>query len=141
MPWRSFQNLFLDMLPECPWILKKWMYMFDFFLHNIYEEILDFAFFFLLCLLSVAIKWFFPFFQIQSNSYKKAVRRLEALENLFEKHEIAKSPLIEQKLKLLNRKEELTARIRSIKKTMRSSTALAFKDELKARKRVLRRLG
>ncbi|PPE02792.1 hypothetical protein GOBAR_DD00161 [Gossypium barbadense] len=78
---------------------------------------------------------------IQSNSYKKAVRRLEALENLFEKHEIAKSPLIEQKLKLLNRKEELTARIRSIKKTMRSSTALAFKDELKARKRVLRRLG
>ncbi|XP_022723216.1 DExH-box ATP-dependent RNA helicase DExH9 [Durio zibethinus] len=78
---------------------------------------------------------------IQSNSYKKAVRRLEALENLFEKHEIAKSPLIEQKLKLLNRKEELTAKVRSIKKTMRSSTVLAFKDELKARKRVLRRLG
>ncbi|OMO82728.1 hypothetical protein COLO4_22854 [Corchorus olitorius] len=78
---------------------------------------------------------------IQSNSYKKAVRRLEALENLFEKHEIAKSPLVEQKLKVLNRKEELTAKIKSIKKTMRSSTALAFKDELKARKRVLRRLG
>ncbi|KAK6285050.1 hypothetical protein POUND7_004002 [Theobroma cacao] len=78
---------------------------------------------------------------IQSNSYKMAVRRLEALENLFEKHEIAKSPLIEQKLKVLNGKEELTAKIRSIKKTMRSSTALAFKDELKARKRVLRRLG
>ncbi|XVF75079.1 hypothetical protein PTKIN_Ptkin13bG0159600 [Pterospermum kingtungense] len=78
---------------------------------------------------------------IQSNSYKKAARRLEALENLFEKHEIAKSPLIEKKLNVLNRKEELTAKIRSIKKTMRSSTALAFKDELKARKRVLRRLG
>lgn len=78
---------------------------------------------------------------IQSNSYKKAARRLEALENLFEKHEIAKSPLIEQRLKLLNRKEELIAKIRSIKKTMRSSTALAFKDELKARRRVLRRLG
>ncbi|KAE8709192.1 putative disease resistance protein [Hibiscus syriacus] len=78
---------------------------------------------------------------IHSNSYKKAVRRLEALESLFEKHEIAKSPLIEQKLKLLNRKEELTSKIRSIKKKMRSSTVLAFKDELKARKRVLRRLG
>ncbi|KAK9014449.1 hypothetical protein V6N11_005605 [Hibiscus sabdariffa] len=83
----------------------------------------------------------FSIFQIQSNSYKKAVRRLEALESLFEKHEIAKSLLIEQKLKLLNRKEELTSKIRSIKKTMRSSTALAFKDELKARKWVLRRLG
>lgn len=84
---------------------------------------------------------YYSIFQIQSNSYKKAARRLEALENLFEKHEIAKSPLIEQKLKLLNRKEELIAKIRSIKKTMRSSTALAFKDELKARRRVLRRLG
>jgi ATP-dependent RNA helicase DOB1 len=38
-------------------------------------------------------------------------------------------------------KEELIAKIKSLKKTVRSSTALAFKDELKARKRVLRRLG
>ncbi|RDX63204.1 DExH-box ATP-dependent RNA helicase DExH9, partial [Mucuna pruriens] len=79
--------------------------------------------------------------KIQSSSYKKASRRIEALESLFEKHEIAKSPLIKQKLKVLQRKQELTAKIKSIKKTLRSSTALAFKDELKARKRVLRRLG
>ncbi|XP_027113303.1 DExH-box ATP-dependent RNA helicase DExH9 isoform X1 [Coffea arabica] len=79
--------------------------------------------------------------KVQSSSYRKAVRRIEALENLFEKHEIAKSPLIEQKLKLLHTKKQLTAKIKSIKRTMRSSTALAFKDELKARKRVLRRLG
>lgn len=69
------------------------------------------------------------------------MRRLEALENLFSKHEIAKSPLIEQKLKVLHQKQELTAKIKSIKRQMRSSTELAFKDELKARKRVLRRLG
>lgn len=79
--------------------------------------------------------------QIKSSSYQKATRRIEALESLFEKHEIAKSPLIEQKLKAFHMKQELTAKIKSIKKTMRSSTALAFKDELKARKRVLRRLG
>ncbi|CAK9146412.1 unnamed protein product [Ilex paraguariensis] len=79
--------------------------------------------------------------KVQSSSYKKAVRRIEALENLFEKHEIAKSPLIEQKLKVLHKKKELTAKIKSVKRTIRSSTALAFKDELKARKRVLRRLG
>ncbi|XAR56255.1 RNA helicase [Bertholletia excelsa] len=79
--------------------------------------------------------------KIQSSSYRKAVRRIEALENLFDKHEIAKSPLIEQKLKVLHMKKELTARIKSIKRTMRSSSALAFKDELKARKRALRRLG
>ncbi|KAL5178416.1 DExH-box ATP-dependent RNA helicase DExH9 [Glycine soja] len=79
--------------------------------------------------------------KIQSSSYKKASRRIEALESLFEKHEIAKSPLIKQKLKVFQRKQELTAKIKSIKKTLRSSSALAFKDELKARKRVLRRLG
>ncbi|KAA8545416.1 hypothetical protein F0562_020200 [Nyssa sinensis] len=79
--------------------------------------------------------------KVQSSSYRKAVRRIEALENLFEKHEVAKSPLIEQKLKVLHMKKEIIAKIKSIKRTMRSSTALAFKDELKARKRVLRRLG
>ncbi|KAI4332431.1 hypothetical protein L6164_017340 [Bauhinia variegata] len=79
--------------------------------------------------------------KIHSSSYKKASRRIEALESLFEKHEIAKSPLIKQKLKVLQRKQELTAKIKAIKKTLRSSSALAFKDELKARKRVLRRLG
>ncbi|KAJ4959313.1 hypothetical protein NE237_026424 [Protea cynaroides] len=79
--------------------------------------------------------------KVQSNSYKKAVHRIEALEHLFEKHEVAKSPLIEQKLKVLHLKQGLAAKIRLIRKAMRSSTALAFKDELKARKRVLRRLG
>ncbi|CAA6667747.1 unnamed protein product [Spirodela intermedia] len=78
---------------------------------------------------------------VQSKSYKKVVRRIEALESLFERHELRKSPLIREKLRLLHSKQELTAKIRSIKKTMRTSTALAFKDELKARKRVLRRLG
>ncbi|CAN1186158.1 DExH-box ATP-dependent RNA helicase DExH9 [Linum perenne] len=79
--------------------------------------------------------------KIQSSSYKKAVRRIEALEHLFKKHDIAKSPLIEQKLKVLHNKQELTAKIKSIRKQMRTSTSLAFKDELKARKRVLRRMG
>ncbi|PQP94000.1 hypothetical protein Pyn_34789 [Prunus yedoensis var. nudiflora] len=79
--------------------------------------------------------------KIESSSYRKVSRRIEALENLFDRHEVANSPLIEQKLKVFHMKQELAAKIKSIKKTMRSSTALAFKDELKARKRVLRRLG
>jgi len=79
--------------------------------------------------------------KVQSKSFRKATRRIEALEGLFEKHDIRGSPHIQQKLKVLHAKQELSAKIKSIKKTMRSSTALAFKDELKARKRVLRRLG
>ncbi|XP_066375802.1 DExH-box ATP-dependent RNA helicase DExH9-like [Miscanthus floridulus] len=79
--------------------------------------------------------------KVQSKSFRKATRRIEALESLFEKHNIRNSPHIQQKLKVFHAKQELSAKIKSIKKTMRSSTALAFKDELKARKRVLRRLG
>ncbi|XP_047341316.1 DExH-box ATP-dependent RNA helicase DExH9 [Impatiens glandulifera] len=79
--------------------------------------------------------------KVEGASYNKAVRRIEALEHLFEKHKVAKSPIIEQKLKILHQKKELKARIKTIKKSIRSSTVLAFKDELKARKRVLRRLG
>ncbi|KAM7278486.1 hypothetical protein ACFE04_005620 [Oxalis oulophora] len=79
--------------------------------------------------------------KILSSSYKKVSRKIEAVEHLFGRHDIAKSPLIEQRLIVLHKKQELTAKIKSIKKMMRSSTNLAFKDELKARKRVLRRLG
>lgn len=79
--------------------------------------------------------------KVQSSSFRKAVRRIEALESLFDKHEVAKSPLIKEKLQTLHKKQELAAKIKSIKREMRASTALAFKDELKARKRVLRRLG
>ncbi|XP_040385380.1 DExH-box ATP-dependent RNA helicase DExH9 isoform X1 [Oryza brachyantha] len=79
--------------------------------------------------------------KVQSSSFRKATRRIEALESLFEKHDVHNSPHIKQKLKVLHAKQELSAKIKSMKKTMRSCTALAFKDELKARKRVLRRLG
>lgn len=79
--------------------------------------------------------------KVQSSSYRKASSRIEALESLFEEYETAKSPLIKEKLKVLHKKKELTSKIKSIKRTMRTSTVLAFKDELKARKRALRRLG
>ncbi|KAG0476807.1 hypothetical protein HPP92_013648 [Vanilla planifolia] len=79
--------------------------------------------------------------KVNVSSYRKAVRRIEKLEGLFDKYDFRNSPLIKQNLQVLHHKKELMAKIKSIKKSMRSSTALAFKDELKARKRVLRRLG
>ncbi|RLN36055.1 hypothetical protein C2845_PM03G04490 [Panicum miliaceum] len=74
--------------------------------------------------------------KVQSKDFRKATRRIEALDGLFEKHDIRSSAHIQQKLKVLHVKQELSAKIKSIKKTMRSSTALAFKDELKARKQI-----
>ncbi|KAH9318432.1 hypothetical protein KI387_020201, partial [Taxus chinensis] len=79
--------------------------------------------------------------QVQSSSYKKAVRRVETLEGLLTTHVVSKSPILQKRLKVLHKKEELTAMLRAARRQVRASTSLAFKDELKARKRVLRRLG
>jgi ATP-dependent RNA helicase DOB1 len=79
--------------------------------------------------------------QVQSSSYKKAVRRIETLEGLLAKHVVSKSPILQKRLQVLRKKEELTAMVRAARREVRASTSLAFKDELKARKRVLRRLG
>lgn len=79
--------------------------------------------------------------QVQSSSYKKAVRRIETLEGLLAKHVVSKSPILQKRLQVLRKKEELTAMVRAARREVRASTSLAFKDELKARRRVLRRLG
>jgi ATP-dependent RNA helicase DOB1 len=44
-------------------------------------------------------------------------------------------------LRALEHKEALTSQIRIARKDVRAATTLVFKDELKARRRVLRRLG
>ncbi|GAB2212831.1 hypothetical protein Drorol1_Dr00020827 [Drosera rotundifolia] len=79
--------------------------------------------------------------KVESKAHRKAVDRIEVLEGRIAKHEVAKSSRIEEKLKVFHQKQELTAKIKAIKREVRSSSELAFKDELKARKRVLRRLG
>ncbi|KAI3934762.1 hypothetical protein MKW92_015348 [Papaver armeniacum] len=79
--------------------------------------------------------------KVQHKYYKKFVSRMEMLESQFSKHEVAKSPLIKEKLKALRLKKELEAKIMLIRNNVSSSKALAFKDELKARMRVLRNLN
>ncbi|KAG0478474.1 hypothetical protein HPP92_013193 [Vanilla planifolia] len=78
--------------------------------------------------------------KVNVSSYRKAVRRIENWKDYLTNMISETRLLIKQNLQVLHHKKELMAKIKSIKKSMRSSTALAFKDELKARKRVLRRL-
>ncbi|KAG0569232.1 hypothetical protein KC19_6G075600 [Ceratodon purpureus] len=79
--------------------------------------------------------------EVKDSSYKKAVRRAEAVEALLEKHALADSPTLEPRLRTLEHKEALTTQIRIARKDVRAATTLVFKDELKSRRRVLRRLG
>lgn len=77
---------------------------------------------------------------MKSSSYQKAVRRVEAVEALLEKHALKDSATLEPRLQALEQKEALTSQIRVARKDVRAATTLVFKDELKARHRVLRRL-
>jgi ATP-dependent RNA helicase DOB1 len=78
---------------------------------------------------------------VESKSYKKATRRIEAIESMIANHAMAKSPTLEQQLKTYYQKVKLNAAIRAARGEVRTASILVFKDELKARKRVLRRLG
>lgn len=79
--------------------------------------------------------------QVESKTYRKAVRRIEAIESMIAGHVMAKSPTLTQQLKTLSKKVKLNATIRAARGEVRTASTLVFKDELKARKRVLRRLG
>lgn len=79
--------------------------------------------------------------QVRSAAYRKAVRQVEAIEGLLADHSLADSPTLAQRLKMIKRKEELLQAISVARKETKTASALVFKEELKARKRTLRRLG
>ncbi|KAL3691924.1 hypothetical protein R1sor_005575 [Riccia sorocarpa] len=79
--------------------------------------------------------------QVNNKEYKKAVRRLEAVEKMITDHPVASSPTLPARMKILQRKNNLTSQIRVARSEVRAASTLVFKDELKSRRRVLRRLG
>ncbi|BBN13684.1 ATP-dependent RNA helicase DOB1 [Marchantia polymorpha subsp. ruderalis] len=79
--------------------------------------------------------------QVDSKAYKKVTRRLEAVEKMIADHPVASSPSITSRLKILQKKNKLTLSIRAARTEVRAASTLVFKDELKSRRRVLRKLG
>lgn len=79
--------------------------------------------------------------KVESAAYRKAVRRVETVEELLTRHALAASHTLGPRLQTLQHKEALRGTIRVAKKEVRAASTLVFKDELKARRRVLRRLG
>lgn len=79
--------------------------------------------------------------QVDSSSYKKAVRRLEGIESLIQNNTLVSSSTLEDRLRSYHKKDVLTHSIRAARQDVRAATNLVFKDELKYRRRVLRRLG
>ncbi|KAK3344301.1 rRNA-processing arch domain-containing protein [Lasiosphaeria hispida] len=78
---------------------------------------------------------------ISDESFKKLLRKIEVLESRLVANPLHNSPLLPELWKQYSTKVALTNKIKEKKKAIAKAHSVAQLDELKSRKRVLRRLG
>lgn len=78
---------------------------------------------------------------ITDDSFKKLLQKMESLESYLLKNPLHNSHRLKGLYNLYNHKVELTERIKAVKKKIALAYSVIQLDELKRRKRVLRRLG
>eukprot|EP00884_Botryococcus_braunii_P015661 jgi/Botrbrau1/2779/Bobra.0164s0056.1 len=78
--------------------------------------------------------------RIKDDAFRKTQRKLEKLEGLLEKHPLLRSPNLPERITMLRRKLELKRRVRAGKREVKAASNLILQDELKGRRRILRRL-
>ncbi|MCJ1225469.1 ATP-dependent RNA helicase mtr4 [Toensbergia leucococca] len=78
---------------------------------------------------------------ITDASFKKLLRKIEVLESRLLSNPLTSSPRLPSLYNLYADKVDLTARIKSVKKQITTALSTMQLDELKCRKRVLRRFG
>ncbi|PRW05917.1 superkiller viralicidic activity 2-like 2 isoform B [Chlorella sorokiniana] len=79
--------------------------------------------------------------KIEDEALRKLQRKLESLEGLLRQHSLARAADLRPRLEALLHKQALHEAARTAKKEVKAAQALIFHDDLKARKRVLGRLG
>lgn len=78
---------------------------------------------------------------ITDDSFKKLLRKIEVLESRLLSNPLHNSPILPELYNQYARKMEMGSKIKSIKKQIAQALTITQLDELKCRKRVLRRLG
>ncbi|XP_067934884.1 exosome RNA helicase MTR4-like [Watersipora subatra] len=78
---------------------------------------------------------------IKDPMLKEIVQKIEAFENRMYTHELHKKPQLPDLLKVYDEKQKIAKEIKSLKAELKKKRSLLQMDELKCRKRVLRRLG
>ncbi|VDI66414.1 ATP-dependent RNA helicase DOB1 [Mytilus galloprovincialis] len=78
---------------------------------------------------------------IKEKGLKECVKKIEAFEHRMYSHPLHKDPKLTELYKLFERKAKVGAEIKNIKTELKKKKSLLQMDELKCRKRVLRRLG
>lgn len=77
---------------------------------------------------------------IRDDSFKSLVRKIENLEGVLFSHPLHKSPILPRLFEQFAAKKAMEDRITALKRHIRDTNAIVHMDELKNRKRVLRRL-
>lgn len=78
---------------------------------------------------------------VKDESFKKLLKKIEVLEDKLKNHPLTDSPELPTLYELYAKKVNIQTEIKNIKKQIQKSEDILQMEELKARKRVLRRLG
>jgi ATP-dependent RNA helicase DOB1 len=78
---------------------------------------------------------------IKDEDFKKIVKKIETLENRLVTSSVHKNPELDQIYDIYQKKNELSNKVRDAKKELKKAHTVMQMDELKCRKRVLRRLS
>ncbi|KAK3089046.1 hypothetical protein FSP39_000389 [Pinctada imbricata] len=79
--------------------------------------------------------------QIKEKGLKECIKKIEAFEQRMYSHPLHKDPKLEELYHMYEKKAKVGSEIKTIKQELKKKKSLLQMDELKCRKRVLRRLG
>lgn len=79
--------------------------------------------------------------KVTDEGYKKLKKRLGTVEKMLRDHSLAQSDSLAPRLEALAQKQNLVEAVRAARREVKSATGLILQEDLKSRRRVLRRLG
>ena len=79
--------------------------------------------------------------KVEGGNFRKLVRRIEALEGMLKRHSLTDDDRLPSLLEAFAKKRELALRCKVAKREAKAASGLILRDDLKNRRRVLRRMG
>jgi ATP-dependent RNA helicase DOB1 len=79
--------------------------------------------------------------KVTDDGFKKVKKRLESVEKMLKEHTLATSSTLGPRLEDLKKKQELAEAVRAARKDVKTATGLILQEDLRSRRRVLKRLG
>jgi len=79
--------------------------------------------------------------KVIDDGFRKVKKRLESVEKMLKEHTLATSSTLAPRLEAFRKKQELAEAVRAARKDVKTATGLILQEDLRSRRRVLKRLG